>query len=144
VANRNQPGCACCGNYDCDNPGQFAISMNASEISCVAATSICRRSDDGFNCCACVVINPFTSGCREMLCSGVGFPDTFAAQFTFSGTAQHKYYTAGQGAEIVPVAGDPPAYKNNQRQADHHFATAVHSRLCLFHGHAHDRRYCTR
>jgi hypothetical protein len=109
VANRNQPGCACCGNYDCDNPGQFAISMNASEISCVAATSICRRSDDGFNCCACVVINPFTSGCREMLCSGVGFPDTFAAQFTFSGTAQHKYYTAGQGAEIVPVAGDPPA-----------------------------------
>lgn len=40
-----------------------------------------------------------------MLCSGVGFPDTFAAQFTFSGTAQHNYYTAGNGAEILPCTG---------------------------------------
>ena len=107
MSGKNKPGCTCCSEYDCDNPGQFAVSMNSGP--CINSTSICRRADDGFDCCACVVLYPFTSGCREMLCSGTGFPDTFAAQFSFSGIAQHNYYTAGYGAIRVPSAAAPPA-----------------------------------
>jgi len=106
VAGKNKPGCTCCGAYDCDNPGEFAVSMGPAP--CMNYTSICRRADDGFNCCACVVLYPFTDGCRQMLCS-----DTFAAQFGFSGTAQHNYYTAGAGANIVPLNAAPPAPYSN-------------------------------